>query len=280
MTISTPNSGMTSKTTTGQHRDARVEQAKATALPEKSKHSFANSRYGLFPTRPAIDQKQVMQEAAGFLEQEKPKAVNFEPKNTVGNMIKHAAGNFMKNTIVTEVTPILKSSAELAELNLKYGLLAVSGGGAKLGYEAMSVGSRVIAGKALLGGAQGWGGSMVAGGDRYDQLFSSGVGAFIGILTAQEFNPFMTNLSPVTVGMASGGVSNALGQRFSIARSSEPKSFSYVSLGVSAWAGSIAGLITRYGAAGITGATIQSTVQIPADVLGSHISEDYSNAHR
>ena len=268
-TVVGPNSGMTSKTATGQHREARVEQAKATALPEKSNHSFANSRYGLFPTRPAIDQQQVMQEAASFLVQEKPKAVNFEPKNTVENMIKHAAGNFMKNTIVTEVTPVIKSAGELANLNLKFGLIAVTGGGAKLGYEAMSVGSRVIAGKALIGGTQGVFGAWATGSDLIDTGWSGLFGAGLGTLNLSNYSPI--KLSEISKSALSSGISNFGGQLVSKYRNPSQTHFNPIALGFSMWGGCISEYLTGEITVPLSKAIIESTIQNPISGIGSHL---------
>ena len=209
-----PNSGVTSKTTTGQHRDARQQQAKATALPEKSKPSFANSRYGLFPTRPAIDQQQVLQDAAGYLEQEKPTAINFEPKNTVENMIKHAAGNFIKNTIVTEVTPIVKAAVDFSELNLTIAPLVIGGAELVVGYGAASIATQGIIYNASLNAISGAYGSASTGGDKWSIATSAVTSASIGLLGNPSSRIGRSLLNPYIA----SAVSNISGQLITFTR--------------------------------------------------------------
>jgi hypothetical protein len=56
VSVSTPNSGMHSKTTTGQHQQAREHHARARTVPSKVGDSFGGSGLGLF-SRPASSTK-------------------------------------------------------------------------------------------------------------------------------------------------------------------------------------------------------------------------------
>jgi hypothetical protein len=202
------------------------------------------------------------------------------PTQTIHGLFKNVGSNYLKNTFAATAVPMAEKMLNMIKLSVEASLVVGTGTAAKFGYEAMSVGARVIAGKAMIGGAQGLGGSMVAGGDKYDHLWNTSVGAAIGIVTASEFTPIMKQFSSVSIGMASAATANIAAQRFTMARHPDSTSFSFTSLGISTWAGGIAGLLTRYGAAGISGGVLQSTAQIPADVVGAHIYKDVRNAYR
>jgi len=255
-----------SKTATGQHQAAAIQQAKGSSVPGKSNPSIASSKYGLF-SKPA--KQQAMFEAASYLEQEKPKAINFEPKNTIKKMIKHAAGNFIKNTIATEVTPIVNLAEDLAEKNLMVGSLLVGGASAKLSYEAMSLGSRVIAGKALLGGAQGVFGSVATGSDFVDSAWGGVIGAALGTLNLHSIVP--VKISGATESLLLSGLSNLGGQFVEISRNPSTASFNKTSLAFSLWGGGMSGFMTQDITIPLTKAVIESTIQEPINGIGSHI---------
>ena len=266
-TIYTPNSQTESKTATGQ-RQAQADQAnQAHALPGKQAPGFGASGLGLFS--PQVSQEKAMQEAADYLNYEKTGTNKFEPKQTVENMMMKMATNYMANTIASEMTPLVKSAASFTKLNVEVMSLVLAGGGAKLGYEAMSVGGRVLAGKALLGGAQGVFGSLATGSDLVGSAWGGLLGAALGTLNIKGIGAI--KFSPTVESGISAGVSNLGGQGISIARNPNKVHFNPVSLGVSMWGGGMSGFITQDITIPLSKAVIESTIQEPINGIGAHI---------
>lgn len=206
-----------SPSNTKQHEAERVERAKANGQPNKNGASLGNSKYGLFAKPAATNQEQAMLDAASYLEHEKPKSISFHPKHTVGNMIKHAAGNFLKNTIVTEATPLVKPMIDLAEKNLTIAPLVIGGAELVTGYGVASVATQSMASNALLSSISSAYGSASTGGDRWSILSAASIGATSSLLSKSKGmigvvfnNPYMASVA-----------SNISGQFVSLVRNSD-----------------------------------------------------------
>ncbi|MDF1684439.1 MAG: hypothetical protein P1U36_07240 [Legionellaceae bacterium] len=159
--VSTPNSGMHSKTTTGQHQQAREQHARARAVPGKPGDSFGGSGLGLF-SRNSVTKEQVMLDAACYLDHVS------SPKNKAGfvdksKQVLSAAGHEIYDHPVRfglDVSPLgwMDSAQGVftghsfihgADLNRGWaavGALPVLGVAAKYGRPLVSRGSTAVAG--------------------------------------------------------------------------------------------------------------------------------------
>lgn len=169
------------------------------------------------------------------------------------------------------LTPAATSLRSLAKKNVVAGAVAVGGAEANLAFKAVSASSKLLMGKAFLGGTQGLFGAWSAGGDKVDILAGGILGGFFSSINLPAQIPF--SLSLTTESIIGAAIGNLAGQGVSIAKKPEKNHFNTTSLLLSTWGGGIAGYITKDISIGATKAVVESTIQNPIDIIGSHIGE-------
>ena len=176
--------------------------------------------------------------------------------------------NLYKNFIKQEMTPAINNIVDLAKANVVVGstLVAAEAG---LAVQAMNASTKLLMGKAFLGGTQGVFGAWAAGGDKYDLLSGSLVGLSAGVFNISSIIPY--KLSAINASMVLSGFSNLAGQGITKLISPDLFVFSKTSFLFSIWGGGISSYITKDMGFGVSRAVIESTIQTPIDAVGGHL---------
>lgn len=178
--------------------------------------------------------------------------------------------NLGKHYIFDKVSPIIKNATNFSKANIAVGSALIASE-ARLAIQAMSSSSKLLMGKAFLGGTQGVFGAWSAGGDKVDILSGGVLGGFFSSLNLPGHIPL--RLSSTTESIIGAAIGNLAGQVISIQRNSEKNHLNTASLLFSTWGGGLTGYITKDITIGTTKAVIESTIQNPIDIIGSHLGE-------